>query len=405
MKKISRFLTLLTLIICISINANPIQLYATTGKTDKATDMEVHFIDVGQGDSTLVKYGDHAMLIDAGDNYKGTKIQLYLKKQGITKLDYLILTHPDADHIGGADVIVTKFPIDHVYMSPYTKTNKTYTELTDAFEYKGLKWSTPKVGAKYTLGNAQFTVIAPNRTYDTPNNSSIGIILQNGDNKFLFTGDAEEEAEGDIVANAVDINADVYHVGHHGSKTASSEDFLKEISPTWAVISCKEGNSYGHPHAATLNQFRAMGVKVFRTDEQGSIIATSDGKKITWNCAPSDTWQSGEPTGSSAKSTNQGSTKTTVIPVVIPKATDTQKATETQETPIVAPTEEKQEPVIAVPPIPAGTNYICNTNTMKFHYPHCSSVGQMSEKNKLPVTCTREDLIGQGYVPCKRCNP
>ncbi|HOO27210.1 MAG TPA: ComEC/Rec2 family competence protein [Lachnospiraceae bacterium] len=258
------------------------------------SDLEVHFIDVGQGDSTLIKSGEHAMLIDAGDDSKGTKVQNYLKKQGVTELDYLILTHPDTDHIGGAPVIITKFSIDNLFMSDYEKDNKSYKKLLQSLADKSLTWSTPDVGAVYTLGTASFTVIAPNKTYSDPNNSSVGILLKNGRNRFVFTGDAEEEAESDIVANGIDITADVYQVGHHGSRTASSQEFLSAMDPEYAVISCGEGNSYGHPHAATLNSLRAMGVKVFRTDEQGSIIAVSDGTDITWNCAPSETWQTGE---------------------------------------------------------------------------------------------------------------
>ncbi|MBD5460665.1 MAG: MBL fold metallo-hydrolase, partial [Lachnospiraceae bacterium] len=112
------------------------------------------------------------------------------------------------------------------------------------------------------------------------------------------TGDAEEKAEEDMLENGLDLHADVYQAGHHGSRTSSKEEFLDEVAPVYAVISCAEGNSYGHPHAATLNKFRERGIQVFRTDEQGSIVAVSDGTTITWNCAPSDTWKAGEPTGS-----------------------------------------------------------------------------------------------------------
>ncbi|MDE5597380.1 MAG: MBL fold metallo-hydrolase, partial [Lachnospiraceae bacterium] len=147
----------------------------------------------------------------------------------------------------------------------------------------------------YSLGNAQFTILAPNGVYETPNNASIALLLQNGDNQFLFSGDAEEEAESDILVNGFPVSADVYQVGHHGSRTSSSKAFLNAVNPTWAVISCAEGNSYGHPHAKTLNTLRCMGIKVFRTDEQGNIVAQSDGKEITWNCAPSETWKVGEP--------------------------------------------------------------------------------------------------------------
>ena len=266
----------------------------TSQQTTQASNMEVHFIDVGQGDCTLVKCGDSAMLIDTGDDSQGTAVQNYLQKQGVKKLDYLILTHPDADHIGAAPVIITKFQIDKVFISNFEKDNKTYRKLIQALDDKRLSYSTPTVGSSYSLGNAQFTILAPNDVYEAPNNASIALLLQNGDNRFLFSGDAEEEAESDILKNGFSVSADVYQVGHHGSRTSSSKAFLNAVNPTWAVISCAEGNVYGHPHAKTLNTLRRMGVKVFRTDEQGSIVAQSDGKEITWNCAPSETWKVGE---------------------------------------------------------------------------------------------------------------
>lgn len=259
--------------------------------------MEVHFIDVGQGDATLIKCGGAAMLIDAGDDSKGTLVQNYLQKQGVTRLDYLVLTHPDSDHIGGAPVIISKFDIDTVFMSDYEKDNKTYRKLIQALDDKALAWSTPEVGSEWRLGEACFTILGPNGVYSDPNNASVVLLVENGRNGFLFTGDAEEKAEQDILENGLSVRADVYKAGHHGSRTASCEAFVEAVSPKTAVISCAEGNSYGHPHAQTLNTFRIAGIEVYRTDEQGSMIATSDGSVITWNCAPSDSWKAGEPTG------------------------------------------------------------------------------------------------------------
>ena len=120
------------------------------------------------------------------------------------------------------------------------------------------------------------------------NSWSVGVLLQNGNHRFLFTGDAEEGAEQDILQNGIDISADVYKVAHHGSNTATSQAFLDAVHPTYAVISAGEGNSYGHPHAEVLNRLRAAGVSVFRTDEQGTIVASSDGTTLTWNMSPSE---------------------------------------------------------------------------------------------------------------------
>lgn len=396
MRKIyKQVITLLLTVLLLSGSASVIPSFAKTAGTDE---LEVHFIDVGEGDATLIKCGGKNMLIDAGDDSKGTAVQNYLQKQGVQKLDYLILTHPDADHIGGAPVIITKFEIDKVFMSDYEKDNKTYQKLIQALDNKRLKYITPKVGAKYYLGTASITIAGPNKEYTSPNDASIALIIQNGENKFLFTGDAEEKAEQDILENSIDISADVYKVGHHGSKTSSSEDLLKAVDPSYAVLSCGEGNSYGHPHAQTMNNLRALGVQVYRTDEQGSIIATSDGNKISWNCSPSDTWQAGEPTGTQSKiAAGNASAKTS----------ETVTKTETEKTSETAKTEETAN-IAEVPKTadaPSTASYICNTNTGKFHIPTCSSVDQMSEKNKLAVTLSRDEVIAQGYEPCKRCNP
>ena len=268
--------------------------YHSGSTFDVSDGLKVHFIDVGQGDATLITCDNKAMLIDAGDNSKGTTVQMYLQKQGIKKLDYLILTHPDSDHIGGADVVVTKFDVDTVFMADFKKDNKTYEDLMRALKSKNLKWSTPNVGNTYRLGSAEFTIIAPNTIYDDPNNASIGILLSHGSNSFLFTGDAEEEAEYDILANGLNIDCDVFKAGHHGSSTSNSKDFVEAASPEYVVVSCEKDNSYGHPHAEPMNLFRGMGVKLFRTDEQGTIVAISDGDKITWNCAPVEGWTAGE---------------------------------------------------------------------------------------------------------------
>ena len=258
------------------------------------TELNVHFLDVGQGDAVLISCDDAYMLIDAGDNDKGTLVQNYLNKQGVEHLDYIIGTHPDADHIGGMDVILYKFDCGTVMMPEVTNDTATYRDVIDTMKEKGYQNTAPVVGDSYSLGSAQFTILGPTDTYEDTNNNSIVLLLTHGDNKFLFVGDAEEKAEEDILAEGVSVKADVLKVGHHGSRTASSEAFLQAVEPTYAVISCGQDNSYGHPHAETLNTLRSMGVKVFRTDEQGTVTATSDGHEISWNCAPSTTWKAGE---------------------------------------------------------------------------------------------------------------
>lgn len=324
--------------------------------------LEVHYIDVGQGDATLIKCGSHAMLIDGGNNNKGTTVQLYLKKQGVESLDYVIGTHPDADYIGGLDVIVYKYNCETVIMPDYEKDTKTYQELVDVIHDKNMKITYPVVGEQYALGEAKFTIIAPNsNSYGgNANDYSVAILLEYGKNRFLFTGDAEEASEAEMLTNGIDISADVYKVAHHGSRSASTQEFLNAVHPKYAVISCGEGNSYGHPHAEVLNRLRSMGVEVFRTDEQGSIIASSDGENITWNCSATDSWQSGEQTESDRENADNVTEQTT---------------------------------------------YVLNTNTKKFHRETCGSVSQIKEENFQKVQTSREELEQSGYSPCKNCNP
>lgn len=248
--------------------------------------LEVHYIDIGQGDATLIMCDGDAMLIDAGDNSKGTAVQNYLQKQGIKELDYVIGTHPDADHIGGLDVVLYKFDCKMVIMPDIEHDTRTYDDVIQTMKTKNYKNTLPEPGNTYSLGSAEFTVIAPNH-YDyggNNNNYSVGIILQNGGHRFLFTGDAEKEAEEDIIENDIDISADVYKVAHHGSDTASTGELLDEVKPKYAVISCGKDNRYGHPDKEVLQRLKKRGITTYRTDEDGTVIAYSDGSSLTWEC-------------------------------------------------------------------------------------------------------------------------
>lgn len=341
----------------------------SSGKTDSV--LEVHFLDVGQGDSTLITCDGHAMLIDAGKNDQGTEIQSYLESKGITDFDYVIGTHPDSDHIGGLDVILYKFGADQVFMPDYAKDTKTYDDVVQVIKNKRLKRSQPKVGSVYTLGDAEFTIVAPNDTYGSQaNDYSIGLILTHGEKKFLFTGDAEEDSEADMLENGISLKADVYKAAHHGSKTASTEEFMEAVDPEYVVISAGEGNSYGHPHAEVMNRLRSMGVKVFRTDEQGTIVLKSDGKVITWNASPSESWKAGEP-GSASEATENEKTSG--------KSTSGKNLSGRK------------------------TTYYINTNTGKFHKADCRYAPDPKEEQCTVSTQSKSALKKKGYSPCSYC--
>ncbi|MDY4971762.1 MAG: ComEC/Rec2 family competence protein [Lachnospiraceae bacterium] len=337
--------------------------------------LEMHFLDVGQGDCTLIICDGHSMLIDAGKNDQGTEIQSYLESKGIEKLDYAIGTHPDSDHIGGLDVVLYKFGADQVFMPDYAKDTKTYDDVVQVIKNKNLKRSQPEVGSVWQLGGAEFTIVAPNRDYGSQaNDYSIAILLTHGDKKFLLTGDAEEDSEADMLDNGIVLKADVYKAAHHGSKTASTEEFLEAVNPEYAVISVGEGNSYGHPHAEVLNRLRSMGVKVFRTDEQGTVVLKSDGKKITWNMSPSDSWKAGEPGSASQAADPDDKTGS--------KTETTAKETKSSS---------------------GKTTYYINTNTGKFHKPDCRYAPDQNADNCEITTLTKSALKKKGYDPCSYC--
>lgn len=379
-KRWLKFFALLTLVIsiCGCAESNKEELIPQTTETE--TQMSIHFLDVGQGDATLIIVGDQAMLIDAGDNNQGTKIQNYLTKQGVERLNYVIGTHPDSDHIGGLDVILYKFDCDTIIMPTIEKDTQTYEEVIDTMKEKGYQNTIPIVGETFTLGNAEFTILGPMKEYEDTNNNSIAIQITHGENKFIFTGDGEEEAEESLLQGQIDLNARVYKVGHHGSSSSSSRELLEAISPDYAVISCEEGNTYGHPHAEVLNHLRELEIQVFRTDEQGTVIVTSDGKELIWNCSPTDTWKAGEATQSAP-------TEMVMEAEPLPEEPVEQVSDGIKE--------ETREEI----------TYICNTNTGKFHKPGCSSVDKMKDANKLEVTLTREEVVQQGYDACGNCHP
>lgn len=249
--------------------------------------MIVYFLDVGQGDAIIIESNKHYMLIDAGDNDDGNFLVNYLKDLNVEKLDFVIGTHPHSDHIGGLDDVINDFSIGKIILPNISHNTKTFEDVLDAISNKGLKITKPKVGTEYSLGDASFTIIAPNKdTYRNLNNYSVGIKLTNGKNSFVLYGDAEIEAEYDICDNGINIQADVLKLGHHGSSTSTSEAVLKAVKPSYAIVSAGINNQYGHPHDETLQKLIDNDIKLFRTDLQGNIIAFSDGENISFNTEP-----------------------------------------------------------------------------------------------------------------------
>lgn len=357
-------------------------------------DLQVHIIDVGQGDSIFIQSAGANMLIDAGENDKGNIVTDYLDKLNIKKLDYVIGTHPHSDHIGGLDDIIYKYDIDTLLMPEKAHTTKTFEDVITAVQERNLILTKPAAGTTYPLGEAEFTIIAPlHYAYgDELNNYSIGIRLTHGNNSFVFTGDAEQEAEEDICKSKSELTAKVLKLGHHGSSTSTSEEFLKNVNPEYAVISCGKDNDYGHPHRESLELLKKYGVTPLRTDELGNIIFISDGKQLEVKTEKTEYLPDAE---ESEREEIKEEVKTEAEGEVKEESHNSEKAEEIQAENIE---EEKHTDDLTV-------TYVLNINTHRFHRPYCDSVNQMKFKNRRNSSQTRDEIIEQGFQACKNCKP
>lgn len=356
----------LALLLCLSLAILPCAASAV-GQT--GGNLQIVFIDVGQADAALVRCGGQAMLIDGGNAADSNTMYAVMQKYGIQTLDYVIGTHAHEDHIGGIAGALNYATVKTTYCPVTDYDSKAFQNFKKAVENCGSAITVPNTGDSFTLGDAVCTILAVNTTSDT-NNTSIVLRIVYGDTSFLFTGDAERDTEQAILARGTDVRSTVLKVGHHGSETSTSYLWLREVDPTYAVISVGKGNSYGHPTEAVLSRLRDAEVTTFRTDMQGDITCTSDGKKVTFSVSRN--------------------ADANVFGSIGPNSTQRE-------------TQAPKSDIASVQPV--GQTYILNTNTKKFHYPSCGSVKQMKESNKQSYTGSRDDVIARGYVPCKKCNP
>jgi len=265
---------------------------ATSSINDIISDgtLNIHYIDVGQADATLITLNDSAMLIDAGnygdaeDGGDGDLVVNYINNLGISSLDYVIGTHPHDDHIGGLSKVVDNFDIETILMPKVAHTNLAYKALISSIKEKSYSVTTPHVGDTYKLSDAEFTILScKNENTEELNTTSIVIRLVFGQQSYIFCADAEKENEYDMMDSGLALKSNVIKVGHHGSTTSSLEKFLLAVEPEIAVISVGADNSYGHPHEKIVKRLDRLGIKTYRTDKHGTIVISSDGKtnKVT----------------------------------------------------------------------------------------------------------------------------
>ena len=238
-------------------------------------DTSVHFIDVGQGDAALILSGGEAVLIDAGPTDAGDTVVKYLKSQGVTKLRAAVATHPHEDHIGGMAEVLNAFPAEVLLLPDKTATTRCYEQMLNAAEQAKSKVVVPNRNERlFFESGAQLTFLSPDpdASYSNTNNYSIVSLFEAGDTRVLFTGDAEQEVEDELLQSGADLRCTVLKVGHHGSHTSSSADFVARANPSVAVISCARDNEYGHPHAETIELLNQLNVETHITAEEGTFV-------------------------------------------------------------------------------------------------------------------------------------
>ena len=255
------------------------------GGTPLAPTVRVHFIDVGQGDSILIENGEESFLIDAGENDNGDEVLAYLDALGIRKLDIAVGTHPHSDHIGGLDTVLRSVPAKEVWQPDLPEsvipTTRTYEDLMDAIDSCGAKDYIVGPGDAVDLCGGRFEVLGPVKAYTDLNDASLVIRFTYGDMSFLFTGDMEKTAEADLLASGANVKADVLKMGHHGSSTSTGAAFADAVDADYYVIQCGAGNDYGHPHREIKAFLEEEGAPYWRTDEDGSVVMTCDGRSVT----------------------------------------------------------------------------------------------------------------------------
>lgn len=302
-----------------------------------------HFIDVGQGDCTLLHTKDTVILIDTGTYETSQDTADYIRELGIKRIDCLVLTHPHEDHMGGASIILANFDVGTVFVNKNTSPSYFYERFIDEVTRQDITLEFPNLDCVYEYGDLRVKFLSPKKDYADENHNSITAMVTFGETKALFMADAEAVVESDLI-DEYNLKANILKVGHHGSRNASHYEFLNSVLPGICIISCGKDNSYGHPHKETVKRIEKLGSAILRTDEKGTIRLKTDGKKIY--------------------------------------DTDGNKLDDSVK--------------------PAKISYIGNKNSKVFHTDVCT--GLPSEKNRV-IFNSKKDAESSGYKPCGNCHP
>ncbi len=328
--------------------------------------LEAHFIDVGQGDSIYIKTPEQNILIDGGD--RGNTVVNYLRNQGVSSLDLVIGTHPHADHIGGLINVMKAIPVKEIIDPDVVHSTTAFEDYLDVIDAKDIKFTVGRAGMKRDLGGgAEMKIIHPSSPSSSHlNNASIVCRVTFGTVSFMFTGDAEQAAESQVLNRGYTLDSDILKIGHHGSRTSTTQAFLNAVNPNVSVIMCGKHNQYGHPHDETLNKLSNAGVDIYRTDLQGHIIITTDGETYDIN----------------------------------------KEAYSYDQQPQPPPEEEEytQEETALNAGHDIQGKFVGSVNSDKYHYPECHHARNIFDRNKIWFSSVAE-ASSAGYIPCKACKP
>ena len=327
------------------------------GVTTPTETLYVSYIDVGQGDSIFIKLGDCDILIDGGTSSYGSTVNSYLKSQGVDDIELMINTHLDTDHFGGLSAVLSSYKVEDFWRSNYEKSNTSITTFKNNVTKEGLSWTPVATGTIFTHDYLTLSVLYNGTGASSSNDSSLVIMLQYGELRFLFTGDISSDIENKLVKDSnIDLSCDVLKVAHHGSKYSSSSAFCKATGAKYGVICVGAGNGYGHPTSTAMNNLKSAGITYYRTDLDGDVVFSTDGSTLTIPGGSTVSSSSGSSfSGSSSSSSSSSSTNT----------------------------------------------FIGNKESKVFHLPTCGNLPDVSKRNYLYNYWFIVNCIG--YRPCQVC--